>query len=70
MRESLRLSVLGGQQNFVSQLTTQTRARFVNGSLDWNFAAHYFLSGGVTVYRGQSQNYDQVLLTMGYRFSK
>src|ERR1017187_3078747 len=70
MRESLRLSVVTGQQNFVSQLTTQTRARFANGSLDWNFAAHYFLSGGVTVYRGQTQNYDQVLLTLGYRFSK
>ena len=70
MRESLRLSVQLGQQNFVSQLTTQTRARFANGSLDWNFAAHYFLSGGVTVYRGQTQNYDQVFLTLGYRFSK
>ena len=70
MRESLRLSVQLGQQNFVSQLTTQTRTRFANGSLDWNFAAHYFLSGGVTVYRGQTQNYDQVFLTLGYRFSK
>ena len=70
MRESMRLSVLAGQQNFVSQLTTQTRARFVNGNLDWSFAAHYFLSGGLTVYRGQSQNYDQVSVTLGYRFSK
>ena len=49
----------------MSPLTTQTRARFVNGSLDWNFAAHYFLSGGVTVYRGQTQNYDQVFLHLG-----
>jgi hypothetical protein len=70
LRESLRLSVQAGQQNFVSQLTNQTRARFANGSLDWNFAAHYFLSGGVTVYRGQTQNYDQVFFTLGYRFSK
>jgi hypothetical protein len=70
LRESLRLSVLAGQQNFVSQLTSQTRARFANGNLDWNFAAHYFLSGGVTVYRGQTQNYEQVSFTLGYRFSK
>ena len=68
MRESLRLSVQAGQQNFVSQLTSQTRARFANGSLDWTFAAHYFLSGGLTVYRGQTQNYNQVLFTLGYRF--
>ena len=68
MRESLRLSVQAGQQNFVSALTSQTRARFVNGSLDWTFGAHYFLSGGVTVYRGQTQNYDQVFFTLGYRF--
>jgi hypothetical protein len=68
MRESLRLSIQAGQQNFTSQLTNQSRARFANGSLDWNFIAHYFLSGGVTVYRGQSQNYNQVFLTLGYRF--
>lgn len=70
VRESMRLSVQAGQQSFTSQLTTQTRARFANGSLDWNFAAHYFLSGGVTVYRGQAQNYEQVFFTLGYRFSK
>jgi hypothetical protein len=69
MRESLRLSVQGGAQNFASTFTNQTRARFVNGSLDWSFVAHYFLSGGVTAYRGQSQNYDQVFFTLGYRFN-
>jgi hypothetical protein len=68
MIETLRLSVQAGQQNFVSQLTSQTRSRFAAGTIDWNFGAHYFLSGGVTVYRGGSQNYDQVFFTMGYRF--
>jgi hypothetical protein len=68
MRESLRLSLQAGQQNFVSTFTSQTRARFVNGSLDWTLLAHYFLGGGVTVYRGQTQNYDQVFVTLGYRF--
>jgi len=69
MTETLRLYVQAGQQNFVSQYTSQTRARFANGSLDWSFAAHFFLSGGVTVYRGQTQNYDQVFFTLGYRFN-
>jgi hypothetical protein len=69
VREALRLSVQAGQQNYMSLFTAQTRARFASGSLDWTFAAHYFLSGGVTVYRGQTQNYDQVFFTMGYRFN-
>jgi len=68
MTDFLRLEVLAGQQNFVSALTSQTRARFVSGNLDWMFARHYFIGGGVTVYRGQSQNYNQTFFTMGYRF--
>jgi hypothetical protein len=66
--EALRVSMQAGQQFFASQYTDQTGARFVNGNLDWSFAAHYFLSGGMTVYRGQSQNYNQVFCTLGYRF--
>ena len=66
--EYLRLEVMAGQQNFISALTTQTRARFVSGNLDWSFARHYFLGGGLIVYRGQSQNYNQTSFTLGYRF--
>jgi hypothetical protein len=68
MNEYLRLEVMAGQQNFASALTTQTRARFLSGNLDWTFARHYFLGGGLTVYRGQSQNYNQTFFTLGYRF--
>jgi hypothetical protein len=68
MNESLRLEVMAGRQNFTSALTSQTRALFVNGTADWLFARHYFLNGGFTVYRGQSQNYNQTILTFGYRF--
>ncbi len=68
LADSLRLEVQLGQQNFTSALTAQTRARYVNGNLDWNFAAHYFLGGGLTVYRGQSQNYMQTFISAGYRF--
>lgn len=64
----LRAEVQIGQQSFSSPVTTQTRARFVNGNLDWNFAGHYFVGGGVTVYRGQTQNYLQSYVSSGYRF--
>ena len=68
MNESLRLEEMAGRQNFISTLTSQTRALFVNGNLDWVFGRHYFLNGGFTVYRGQSQNYNQTIVTFGYRF--
>lgn len=68
VRESLRLELQAGQQNFGSALTAQSRSRFVNGNVDWFFATHYFLGGGLTVYRGQSQNYNQTFFNVGYRF--
>jgi hypothetical protein len=66
--ETLRLMLQAGQQNFGSALTSQSSSRFINSSLDWSFSAHYFLGGGLTVYRGGSQNYDQVYFTVGWRF--
>ncbi len=66
--ETLRLMFQAGQQNFGSALTTQSRSRFLTSSLDWSFSAHYFLGGGLTVYRGGSQNYDQIYFTLGWRF--
>jgi hypothetical protein len=68
MSESLRLEVVAGRQNFISPLTAQTRATFLNGNVDWVFGRHYFLNGGFTVYRGQTQNYNQTIITVGYRF--
>jgi hypothetical protein len=68
LNEALRLEVMAGRQNFTSSLTSQTHALFVNGTVDWVFGRHYFLNGGFTVYRGQSQNYDQSIVTFGYRF--
>jgi hypothetical protein len=66
--ETLRLMFQAGQQNFGSALTSQSRSRFITSSLDWSFSAHYFLGGGLTVYRGGSQNYDQIYFTLGWRF--
>ena len=66
--ETLRLMLQAGQQDFGSAFTSQSRSRFINSSLDWSFTAHYFLGGGFTVYRGGSQNYDQLYFTVGWRF--
>jgi len=66
--ETLHLMLQAGQQNFGSSLTSQSRSRFINSSIDWSFSAHYFLGGGMTVYRGGSQNYDQIYFTLGWRF--
>jgi len=66
--EALRLEIQAGQQSFVSMLTNQNRAHFVNASADWLFGTHYFLGSGYTRYRGRIQNYDQLYLNVGYRF--
>jgi hypothetical protein len=66
--ERLQFEVQGGQQNFKSIFTNQDRARFVNGSVDCSLGRQVFLGGGVTVYRGQVQDYNQFFLRLGYRF--
>lgn len=66
--DRLQFEVQGGQQNFKSVFTNQDRARFVNGSVDWSLGRRVFLGGGVTVYRGQVQDYNQFFLRLGYRF--
>jgi hypothetical protein len=66
--ETLRLMLQAGEQDFGSALTSQSRSRFINSSVDWSFSAHYFLGGGMTLYRGGTQNYDQIYFTVGWRF--
>jgi len=66
--EGFRLEVQGGQQWFHSGLTAQNNARFLNISGDWFLGRHYFLGGGLLIYRGDVQDYDQILLNLGYRF--
>jgi len=66
--DRLRLQAQVGQQNFTSPLTPATRSRFGSLNLDWFFHLHYWLGAGWTLYRGGSQNYDQIFLTLGYRF--
>jgi hypothetical protein len=66
--EGFQLNVLAGDQAFTSALAGNQSARFVNANLDTSLGAFLFLQGGFTVYRGQLQNYNQWLFTLGYRF--
>jgi hypothetical protein len=66
--EGLRFELEGGQQDLSSILTSQGRARFVHGTADWFVGSRYILGVGLTVYRGQSQNYNQYFLNLAYRF--
>lgn len=68
MRENMRLELQYGLQNTQSRYVSQTHAHFLNAIVDWQFHRHYFVNGGWLMYRGQSQNYDQIYLFTGYRF--
>ena len=68
LSDNFRLELLGGQQNFVSPLSSNTNSKFVTSNLEMNVGSHYFMQGGFTVSRGVSQDYDQWLFTLGYRF--
>ena len=63
-----RADVLAGSQTFTSAPAGNQSARFLTATLDASLGAMLFVDGSVTVYRGALQNYDQWLLTIGYRF--
>ena len=68
LSERLRFEFQGGQQSFNGAVSRQTRARFLNSRLEWFFGLNYFLGFGVTGYRGDVQDYDQMFVDLGYRF--
>jgi hypothetical protein len=68
LNDRLRIEILGGQQDFTSSYTADGRSRFVTGNIETNLGRHYFIQGGFTFSRGAVQNYDQWLLSLGYRF--
>ncbi len=68
LTDDFRFDVLVGDQNYTSTLAASDRTRFVNTNFEFSFGPRYFMQGGFTVNRGQTQNYDQWLLTLGYRF--
>lgn len=67
-QDKLRLELQAGTQDFRSEFSRQNRARWVNGSGDWLVGEHYVLGVGLLIYRGEIQNYDQIFLSLGYRF--
>ena len=66
--ESLRWELQAGTQRLQSALSAQSGSRFMNTSIDASFGSHYFLQGGYTIERGNQFDYDQWLMTLGYRF--
>ena len=68
INDSFRLEVLGGKQNFSSAYSSNSNTHYVTSNLEMNMGMHYFFQGGYTFSRGIIQNYDQWMITMGYRF--
>jgi len=67
MNDRFRLELLLGQQTFNSTLTTNTRGRFLTGTVDTTLGPHYYLEGIFTTNRGDL-SYDQAMFSIGYRF--
>jgi hypothetical protein len=67
LTDTLRLQVYGGHQVFNSPLSTNTNSNFVNGVVDWNVGARYFLEGNFGWYHGTSLSYTQWSSVFGYR---
>ena len=40
----------------------------MNSNIDWFLSRHYGLGGGINLYRGKIQNYDQTFFSVSYRF--
>ena len=68
LNDNFRIEVLAGQQNFTSSFSSNNNAKFVTGNLEMNMGLHYFIQGGFTANRGATQDYDQWIMTLGYRF--
>jgi len=66
--ETLRLEVQGGRQQLSSMLSSNSRSNFVNTLVDWTFTPRYFMEGGFTWNTGTRLNYQQWMMTVGYRF--
>lgn len=68
LNNSMFFQLLAGDQRFSSQYTTNNQSKFLTTNLDFNVGMHYFLQGGFTISRGATQDYDQFMFTLGYRF--
>jgi hypothetical protein len=66
--DKIRFDLQGGLQSITSSLTNQTSTKYGTADLDYLIGTHYILGAGWTVYRGGTQNYDQLFINFGYRF--
>jgi hypothetical protein len=66
--DDFHFELLGGDQVFTSSLAGNQSAKFITSNMDTSLGAFLFLQGGFTAYRGQLQNYNQWMVTLGYRF--
>ena len=67
MSDRLRIELLVGQQVFASQITANTRSKFLTGTFETTLGPHYYLQSNFTTNRGDL-SYDQLMFSMGYRF--
>ena len=67
LSDSLRLQAYGGHQSYDTALSTNTKANFVNGVVDWNVGSRYFLEGNLGWYKGTALSYTQWSTVFGYR---
>jgi len=68
LTDALHLQVMGGIQKFNSPLSSNTNAKFVNGTVDYTFSRRYFIEGVFGWYQGTTLNYTQWSTIFGYRF--
>ncbi|HKV25232.1 MAG TPA: AMIN domain-containing protein [Candidatus Acidoferrum sp.] len=68
LNDTFHVEVLAGDQVFTSTLAGNQNARFLTTNLNTNLGAMFFMQGGITLYRGQLQNYNQWDVILGYRF--
>jgi hypothetical protein len=65
--DALRVQVYGGHQLFNTPLSNNTNSNFVNGVVDLNVGARYFLEGNFGWYHGTALSYTQWSSVFGYR---
>ena len=64
---SIRVQMYGGHQDFYNFLSSNVKANFLNGVVDWNVGSRYFLEGSFESNKGTSLSYTQWSITLGYR---
>jgi len=68
LTDTLHLQLLAGNQKYTSPLTSNTSAKFVNGTMDWTIGRRYFIEGLIGYYNGNTLSYTQWSTIFGYRF--